>query len=212
MHAVSYSAIPALHALTNDVVLADPGFVASATAVMHTCRSRVAIHLRSTDTTPHRLLELSLELRVVSELTGSWVLIHDRVDIAMVAGITGAQLTSRSLSIADARRIAPDMVIGASVHATADAWMTAQSGATFLVAGPTGETAYAPDPAAFVRDVVDAAEGCPVVAVGGMTPERVRDMVQAGAVGVAAMRGIWLDDAATATRRYLAAYDEGFRR
>jgi thiamine-phosphate diphosphorylase len=213
MHAVRHGAIPALHALTNDVVLADPGFVASATAVMQACRSRVAIHLRSTDATPHRLLELSLELRVVSEVTGSWVLIHDRVDIAMVAGITGAQLTSRSLTIADARRIAPQMVIGASVHATAEAWMTAQSGATFLVAGPTGDSAaHAPDPAAFVREVVDAAEGCPVVAVGGMTPERVRGMVQAGAVGIAAMRGIWLDDAATATRRYLAAYDEGFRR
>jgi hypothetical protein len=29
---------------------------------------------------------------------------------------------------------------------------------------------------------------------------------------VAAVRGIWLSDAVSATRRYLAAYDEGFRR
>ena len=205
--------IPALHALTNDLVLADPGFVRAATAVMESCRSRVAIHLRAIETSAHRLLELALELRVVSEVTGSWVLINDRVDIAMAAGVTGAQLTSRSLTIADARRIAPTMVLGASVHATADAWMTAQSGATFLVAGPAHDASHAPvDAMAFVRQVVDAAEGCPVIAVGGMTPERVCDVVHAGAVGVAAMRGIWLDDASTATRRYLAAYDEGFRR
>ena len=208
-----HGAVPALHALTNDVVLADPGFVATATAVMQACRSRVAIHLRAAETTAHRMLELALELRVVSEVTGSWVLINDRVDLAIISGVTGAQLTSRSLTITDARRIAPQMVIGASVHATADAWMTAQSGATFLVAAPSSDDAsHSADPMDFLQRVVDAAEACPVIAVGGMTPERVHAVVRAGAAGVAAVRGIWLDDAVTATRRYLAAYDEGLRR
>lgn len=208
-----HGSIPELHAITNDVVLADAGFVASARAVMQACRRRVAIHLRATETSAYRLLELALELRVISEQTGSWVLINDRVDIAMIAGVTGAQLTSRSLTIADARRIAPDMVLGASVHATADAWMTAQSGATFLVAGAHGDdVASHADPMRFVHEVVEAADGCPVIAVGGMTPERMHEVVRAGAVGVAAARGIWLDDAVSATRRYLAAYDEGFRR
>ncbi len=212
-----YGTVPELHALTNDVVLADPNFIRSATAVMHACRSRIAIHLRAADTSSRRLLELALELRVVSETTGSWVLINDRVDIAMVSGVSGAQLTSRSLTIADARRIAPTMILGASVHATADAWMTAQSGATFLVAGPSGDAIHhgalhSTDPLHFVQAVVEAAEDCPVIAVGGMTPERVHEVVKTGAAGIAAMRGIWLDDAVTATRRYLAAYDEGFRR
>lgn len=208
-----HGTVPPLHALTNDVVLADPGFVPAATAVMKACRSRIAIHLRAAEVTAHRMLELALELRVIAEVTGSWVLINDRVDIAMVSGVTGAQLTSRSLAIADARRIAPQMVLGASVHATADAWLTAQSGATFLVAGTSGDVSHAAvDPLQFVTDVVEAADGCPVVAVGGMTPERVHQLVRAGAAGVAAMRGIWLEDAVAATRRYLAAYDEGFRR
>ena len=204
--------VPAVHAITNDFVLASPGFVAAATAVMHACGQRVAIHVRAAATSSHRLLELALELRVISEITGSWVLIHDRVDIAMVAGVTGAQLTTRSLTLADARRIAPDMVVGGSVHATADAWMAARSGADFLVAGPIDDGAEVSDPVQFVEQVVEAAEGCPVIAVGGMTPERASRMARAGATGIAAMRGIWLDDAASATRRYLAAYDEGFRR
>ena len=208
-----HGTVPTLHALTNDLVLASPGFVASATAIMRSCRSRIAIHLRASETTAHRLLELALELRVISEITGSWVLINDRVDIAIVAGVTGAQLTSRSLTLADARRIAPDMVIGASVRATADAWMTAQSGATFLVAGPSNDDAHlTSDPMQFLQQVVEAAVECPVVAVGGMTPERVHAVVRAGASGVAAMRGIWLDDAVAATHRYLAAYDEALRR
>jgi thiamine-phosphate diphosphorylase len=206
--------VPTLHALTNDLVLADPTFVASATAVMHAVRSRVAIHLRATETTSRRLLELALELRVISEITGSWVLVNDRVDIAMAAGVTGAQLTSRSLTTVDARRIAPSIAIGASVHAASEAWITAQSGADFLVVGQPLESAprTADHSTEFLRSVVDAADGCPVIAVGGMTPERVTEVVAAGAAGIAAMRGIWFDDAVAATRRYLAAYDEGFRR
>ncbi|MDZ7631389.1 MAG: thiamine phosphate synthase [Gemmatimonadaceae bacterium] len=169
-----HGTVPPLHALTNDVVLADPGFVPAATAVMKACRSRIAIHLRAAEITAHRMLELALELRVIAEVTGSWVLINDRVDIAMVSGVTGAQLTSRSLAIADARRIAPQMVLGASVHATADAWLTAQSGATFLVAGAArGDVAQQPPTRTAVRPAISwrRAEGCPVVAVGGITPE-----------------------------------------
>jgi thiamine-phosphate diphosphorylase len=202
---------PVLHALTNDVVLADPGFISSATAAMRACRSRLAIHLRAAELTPYKLLDLALELRVVAEETGSWVLVTDRVDIAMAAGVTGAQLTSRSITIADARRIAPRLTLGASVHESADAWLTAQSGASFIVAGLSSTSDRHSDLPAFVRTVVDAAGICPVVAVGGVTLDRVHLMTRAGAAGIAVMRGIWLDDTALAARRYLAAYDEGFR-
>ena len=208
-----HGTVPPLHALTSDVVLADPAFITTARTVMLDCRRRVAIHIRAIATPARRLLDVALELRVIAEETGSWVLVHDRVDVAIVAGISGAQLTSHSLPIADARRIAPRMILGASVHSSADAWLTARSGATFLVAGPGGDAGTAGTAgAAFIRGIVDAADGCPVIAVGGMTPERVHDVVRAGASGVAAVRGIWLGDAARATRRYLAAYDEGLRR
>ena len=209
-----YRSIPTLHALTTDVILADATFVATATTLMQSLGSRVAIHLRATEISAHRLLELALELRVIAETTRSWVLMTDRVDIAMVSGITGAQLTSRSIAVADARRIAPSMVIGASVHSSAEAWMMAQSGATYLVAGAAREAAQVPavDEHTLLQQIVDSAEGCPVVAVGGITPETVHRAASAGASGIAAMRGIWLDDALASARRYLAAYDEGLRR
>jgi thiazole tautomerase (transcriptional regulator TenI) len=210
---VIHQSIPALHALTNDVILADPTFVASATAVMRGCRSRVAIHLRGTETKTFRMLELALELRVIAEQTGSWVLITDRVDVAMVSGVTGAQLTSRSLAIADARRIAPTLTLGASVHTASEAWLTAQSGASFLVASTDADaTPHIDGDNTFLRELIDAADSCPVVSVGGMTPTRVHRAVAAGARGIAAMRGVWLDDAVSSANRYLAAYDEALRR
>jgi thiamine-phosphate diphosphorylase len=207
-------AFPPLHALTTDVVLSDPAFVRQATAAMHACRSRLAVHLRSSAHTAFHLLELALELRVVAEQTGSWVMITDRVDIALAAGVTGAQLTTRSLSIGDARRIAPKLVLGASVHTTNDAWLTAQSGADYIVAGQqTGDGAVDPqDPVQWIAEVVAAAAPCPIVAVGGITEARAHDVARAGAAGMAVLRGLWLDDAALAARRYLAAYDEGCHR
>ena len=212
-HRVHHGTVPALHALTSDVVLADPSFLDSAREMMRAARHRVAIHLRATSTAARLLLERALELRVIAEQTGSWVLVHDRVDLAMVAGITGALLTSHSLPFADAHRIAPRLVLGASVHSAAEAWLSAQSGATYLVAGPAAESDAA---AAAAGDglaaIVEAADGCPVIAVGGITVERVHDVVRAGAAGIAVMRGIWLGDAAQSARRYLAAYDEGTRR
>jgi thiamine-phosphate pyrophosphorylase len=201
--------VPVLHALTNDTVLADPGFVQTATTVMRACGNQVAVHVRGSGLTAHRLLELVLELHVVSEQTGSWVLVADRVDVALVSGCTGAQLTSRSLTLADARRIAPTIVLGASVHSARDAWLSAQSGATFLVAGQVAADTQRADQ--FLSAVVDASGACPVILVGGVTPERAGDAARGGATGIAAMRGIWFDDAVVAARRYLAAYDEGLR-
>jgi thiazole tautomerase (transcriptional regulator TenI) len=55
-----------------------------------------------------------------------------------------------------------------------------------------------------------AAAGMPVVAIGGLMPERVRDVLRAGVYGVAAVSGIWdVPDAAAAAERYLEALEEG---
>ena len=44
--------------------------------------------------------------------------------------------------------------------------------------------------------------GLPVIAIGGVTPERVPELKAAGAYGVAAIRGLWdMADPAAAARR-----------
>nr|MCU0626528.1 thiamine phosphate synthase [Gemmatimonadaceae bacterium] len=147
----------------------------------------------------------------LAEAHGSWVLVNDRLDVAMAAGVTGAQLTSRSLGVADARRVHPDIVLGASVHEPAGAWLAAGAGADFVVAGHVYATESHPGSTgrgeAFLRELVGAAGDCPVIAIGGITPERAAGVRAAGAHGIAAIRGIWFGDAPGAVRRYLAAHD-----
>jgi thiamine monophosphate synthase len=51
--------------------------------------------------------------------------------------------------------------------------------------------------------------GRPIVGIGGITPDRAREVVEAGAWGVAVLSGVWeATDAATATARYLSALSD----
>ena len=138
-------------------------------------------------------------------------MINDRIDLALACRARGAQLTSRSLTVADARRAAPSLALGASVHGVEEGRVAAAQGANWLVAGHVFATASHPgEPErglSFVRGLVEAA-GVPVLAIGGVRPEHNAALRDAGVYGVAVIRGIW--DAANAERAasdYLSAYD-----
>ena len=120
-------------------------------------------------------------------------------------------LTTRSVPVSEARRLAPAMALGASVHAVEQAIEADRGGATWLVAGHVFDTAsHQGVPGrglAFVRAVREASS-LPLLAIGGVTAERVGELLAAGAHGVAVIRGIWgARDAEMAAREYLTTYD-----
>lgn len=203
--------IPVIHAVTDDLVLGHPEFVERARGVMRALGGRGALHLRGRVHPAARLYELAVALRPLQERTGCWVLVNDRVDIALAAGVRGAQLTSRSLLVSDARRIAPALALGASVHSPGDACVAAAAGADWVVAGHVYATRSHPDAPgrgiALVRAVA-AVTRAPCIAIGGIRPEHVPALRAAGAHGVAAITGIWgASDAERAAIDYLSRYD-----
>ncbi len=207
--------VPVVHVVTSAALLADPGFPARAAAVMRALGPRGALHLRDGGLLPaRRLLELALGLADAQAATGCWLVVNDRVDVAVAAGARAAQLTSRSMSPADARRAAaarPALAVGASVHAADEARRRAAEGADWVVAGHVYETGSHPGAPgrgiALVREVAAAAR-VPTIAIGGVTPARVPLLRAAGAHGVAVIRGVWAaSDAERAALDYLATYD-----
>jgi thiamine-phosphate diphosphorylase len=178
---------------------------------MDTLGSRGAVHLRASRLSASVLLRHAERLARLQELTGSWLVVNDRVDVALVVGARGAQLTSRSLRPADARRIAPALRRGASVHSPADAVAAEEGGAHWLVVGHVFETpSHAGEPARGVGLLEQAAAAAriPVIAIGGVTPERVAAVRARGAYGVAVIRGIGgAPHAGDAAARYLSAHD-----
>lgn len=203
--------IPLVHAVTSDGVLARADFLGRARRVMEALGPRGAVHLRSRIVPAARLYELAVALGAVRERTGAWVVINDRVDVACAARSSAVQLTTRSVSIPDARRMAGTMPLGASAHAVADAMSAAAQGADWVVVGHVYETPSHPDEPARGLDLVresSAATATPVIAIGGIKPQHVHALLDAGAHGVAAISGIWgANDAERAAADYLSRYE-----
>ena len=205
-------AVPLVHAVTSDEIVSRADFIDVACAVMRALGPRGAIHLRAPRATPGALFQLGEALSVAQRLTGAWLVVNDRVDVAMAVGARGAQLTSRSLVVDDARRSAPALAIGASVHGLDDGRSAARAGADWLVAGQIFATSLHVGREARGMDLVEglvAGTPVPVIAIGGMLPGHCRPLRLAGVHGVAVIRGIWdAPNAERAASDYLSCYDD----
>jgi thiamine-phosphate pyrophosphorylase len=156
----------------------------------------VAVQLREKDLEGRALAELARALRAITATAGVALYVNDRVDVALGAGADGVHLGGTSLPAADVARIAPGLAIAVSTHGPADvAAAHAACGArlAFALHGPIRET---PSKRAFgpplgTGALAEAARlGVPMVAVGGLNPGNVREMLQAGAWGVACIRAV----------------------
>ncbi|MBI5364206.1 MAG: thiamine phosphate synthase [Planctomycetes bacterium] len=153
------------------------------------------------------VLELALALRARLG-PGGWLAVHDRVHLAVAAGADAVQLGFRSLTPADARAVLPEHVaIGFSAHADdpIEPWCASD----FLLLGPVFDTPSKAGVKAplgldgLAREVARAPR--PVWALGGITAERARAVIDAGATGVA-VRGALLggDNPVMAVQSFLA--------
>ena len=140
-----------------------------------------------------------------------FLIVNDRADVALAVGADGVQRTHASLSVADLRLIADKRVkVGASVHSVDDAVKAADDGADWVFFGPVYDTpskrAYgAPQGLATLARTAVAVD-IPVIAIGGITAERVPEVRDAGAHGVAVISAILCaDDPTSATSRFLTA-------
>jgi thiazole tautomerase (transcriptional regulator TenI) len=205
--------IPLVHAVTSDEIVARPDFIDVACGVMRALGRRGALHLRAGQVGGARLQSLAEALTAAQKITGAWLVVNDRVDVAMAVGARGAQLTSRSLAVGDARRAAPALALGASVHEVAEGRAAAEAGADWLVAGHVLDASSRPDAPmgrgiAFI-EALTAACTVPVIAIGGVQPKHCRLLRLAGVWGVAVIRGIWdAPNAERAASDYLSCYDD----
>ncbi len=204
--------VPPLHVVTDDGVLARRDFAARAGEVLATGAGEVALHLRGPRTSGRRLYELASALVPLAHETGALLLVNDRVDVALAAGVGGAHLGARSLSPADARGLLGGVGrVGASVHSRAEAEAAVSGGADFLVVGTLYATGSHPGRCgAGVGLLLDMAGlGVPLVGIGGITIGRVAEVREAGAHGVAVLRGVWdAERPWDAVREYLREWKE----
>jgi len=202
-------ALPPLHVVTDDEILGRAGFVETARVLLRAGGRGLALHVRGHGTAGGRLLLVARALADTARSAGAWLVVNDRVDVALADGADGVHLGERSLPVETARRLLGGAGrVGASVHAVGAATDAARQGAEWIFAGTIYATPSHPGlegrGPGFVAEVAAAAGGVPVLAIGGVTPGRVSEVAAAGAAGVAVIRGVW--DAAhplDAAREYL---------
>ena len=170
-----------------------------------------------------RFVELALTLAEEQERTGAWVVINDRVDVALIVCARGVQLTSHSLDVSDTAQVLlktaevcrsnVPCAIGASVHSLEEGIAARLAGATWGVVSdvlaPHASTVnHDPESGPLLLDRLVRYSGIPIVAIGGIVPQHVAPLRRAGAHGIAAIRGIWdADHSERAVLDYLSAYD-----
>ena len=211
--------ISRLHIVTDDRVLAAPGFRRKAEAALASGGGRVTLHLRGPRTSARRLWELGAAVRITARAHDIPLLVNDRVDLALALGASGVHLGVRSLPAPNARAIlGSEALLGCSVHSGEEARSLAhRSGQAFgspdfVMVGTLFRTPSHPHRLAAGTNVIpavaDVIPTLPLVGIGGVTVDRLQEVIDAGAYGVAVIRAVWeAPDPAEAVRALLECMD-----
>jgi len=206
-----------LYLITDRRVVKSGDLVAACEAALSAAPpGTVALQLREKDLPARELYELALRLREICTRAGALLIVNDRVDVAIAAEADGVHLPFNSIGVSMARRLlGPGRVIGVSSHSPPDVSGAAREGADFAVFGPIfdplSKPATGPAWGASGLAAVCGAGAIPVFALGGITPERARELFasanpSARPAGVASIGAVFgADSPALATAAMLAA-------
>jgi thiamine-phosphate pyrophosphorylase len=148
---------------------------------------------------------------------GALVMVNDRADLALLAGAGGVHVGQEDLAPASVRLIAgPEAVVGLSTHTPEQYEAASREPVSYIAVGPvfgtiTKSTGYEPVGLAHVRRAAAhaSARGVPIVAIGGISLERARPVIEAGARSVAVITDILATgDPAKRVEQFLLALGE----
>jgi thiamine-phosphate pyrophosphorylase len=94
------------------------------------------IQLREKECSRKDLYELACRFREMTEPAGVLLIINDHVDVALAVGADGVHLGQEDLPVAAARKLAPELLIGASSHSLEEALKAQADGADYVNIGP----------------------------------------------------------------------------
>lgn len=149
------------------------------------------IQIREPGLEAAELATLVTQVVRVAEGSRTRVVVNDRLDVAMACGAHGVHLRGDSVPPARARSIAvPGFLIGRSVHGVSEAAEVAPH-VDYVIAGTVFPTSSKPGRTELLGlnglSAIAAAVRVPVLAIGGITMDRVGEIARNGAAGVAAV-------------------------
>ncbi|MFQ3293394.1 MAG: thiamine-phosphate pyrophosphorylase [Halobacteriales archaeon] len=176
------------------------------------------VQVREKNAGAREQLEITRDLRSLTQNAEVPLIVNDRVDVAKAADADGVHLGDDDLPVAEAReQLGEGAIVGRSVSTVAGAREAEAAGADYLGVGAVFATDSKDDleddeydiglePIEAINEAVDV----PIVAIGGITRDNATEVVRAGADGVAVISAITAaDDPEAATRDLKSAVRDG---
>jgi thiamine-phosphate pyrophosphorylase len=168
------------------------------------------IQVRAKTLPSERFLELCETVIGLARPYGAAVIVNDRADLAVMAHATGVHLGQDDLPPTAARQLlGPDAIVGYSTHTIEQVEQAVTLPVSYIAVGPvfptvSKDTGYTPVGLDLVRAAVGAAAGKPIIGIGGITVDNARDVIAAGASGVAVIADLLRGDPVDRAARFLA--------
>jgi thiamine-phosphate pyrophosphorylase len=162
--------------------------VTTASAGLRAAGRATILQLRAPQSTARAIEDEASNLVPASPVP---VVVSSRCDIALAAGAAGVNLPESDIPVEAARSLMGERLVGRSVHSLDGAMRAEGEGADFVIFGPVWASASHPDsPPVGIEALAEVAHALeiPVLAIGGVTQERVAACREAGAAGYAAIR------------------------
>jgi thiamine-phosphate pyrophosphorylase len=167
------------------------------------------IQYRNKSALARQYLDSSRELAETLRPRGVTFLVNDRPDVAFLAGASGVHVGQDDLEVEQARRVAgKDKLVGVSTHNLEQFNKAVASTADYIAIGPLFSTTSKanPDPIvglAFLRRVRGLTDK-PIVGIGGISHDRAKSVIEAGADSVAVISGVLsTPDPSQSARQYM---------
>ena len=144
---------------------------------------------------PRELLQASSLLGAELAERGALFFVNDRPDVAYLSGASGVHVGQKDLPVAESRTVmGPGKLLGISTHNLEQFRAAAETHADYIALGPVFETdsKMNPDPVVGTDMIREASKLTkkPVVAIGGITLDRAKEVMEAGADSVAVISDI----------------------
>lgn len=143
------------------------------------------IQFREKEGTARELLTRADRFRRLTDTAGALLIIDDRLDLALACGADGVHLGQEDLPMDRARRLAPELLLGASTHTPQQARAAQDAGASYLNLGPifptqTKAAAVPPLGPEYIRQNAPHLR-IPFTVMGGINTQNIAQVLEAGA-------------------------------
>lgn len=149
--------------------------------------------VRAKSLTDAQLVTFTAQVIAMVRRLGATVIVNDRVDVALACDADGVHLGRDDLPVDDARALAPELLIGATVRDRAQAEQAMVYGADYAGFGPVFATSSKDRlPRPLGVEAIGLATGAlPLIAIGGINGTNAAAVRTAGAHGIAVIGAIW---------------------